>query len=596
MDKCPKCGNKLSPVDVLCPRCGALVEVIRVAEPIVPAENTGTDCSGFKRDISSDTSSRSMSRLARKAELRSRGLEIETAPLTPIQPEETFSEEKKFLEIEEVDEQTRIALAQTAFFAEPELEPSEVSAGDTAIAQTSEDVAIRAETDAIFSDEALLNDTPRRYRQREVAFEEEPQLLRKQRPIALIILAWVAVAAALFAGFYFLDSHVANAYGGYDDFVRQLTNGKVELDTGSSYLNSADVTVSEAQTSEGAPAHRFDVAVGNGENVKVIPLGESFAMEDGHVSFIVADEALAKNLGVVTYDPTFVTSGVSLEIETPTQTFSYPITTLTLSLTDAEYTRVQPMQSHLASAEDSLTIVIGVAPGATVYINNTNYSADVDETGRLNATLHLESIGDNFFAIDVIQNGRRAVKDNFTVVREQKQAALTPDTDYLRVYENAFECRGMTEPGATLTGTIEGKTFSGQVAEDGTYSLACELNTVGFYPLTIKATNAERSDTEATVMVEMLPEPNDFMNHAQSLSVGKIKSSLGSLGDKGIKTTGSVEGLTSKAYKQTFQIVSGKDTINCYYYGTVRLTQGSSYTFFGTADTAADSFYVMFVV
>jgi len=30
MDKCPKCGNKLSSVDVLCPRCGSLVEVVQI--------------------------------------------------------------------------------------------------------------------------------------------------------------------------------------------------------------------------------------------------------------------------------------------------------------------------------------------------------------------------------------------------------------------------------------------------------------------------------------------------------------------------------------------------------------------------------------
>jgi uncharacterized Zn finger protein (UPF0148 family) len=45
MNKCPKCGNKLSPVDVLCPRCGALVEVIHVAPhpDAVPSENTDAE-------------------------------------------------------------------------------------------------------------------------------------------------------------------------------------------------------------------------------------------------------------------------------------------------------------------------------------------------------------------------------------------------------------------------------------------------------------------------------------------------------------------------------------------------------------------------
>ena len=36
MERCPKCGNKLSNIDVLCPRCGALVEVIQVRSSFIP--------------------------------------------------------------------------------------------------------------------------------------------------------------------------------------------------------------------------------------------------------------------------------------------------------------------------------------------------------------------------------------------------------------------------------------------------------------------------------------------------------------------------------------------------------------------------------
>ncbi len=41
MDKCPKCGNKLSSIDVLCPKCGALVEVVQVRKCAGPQGSAG---------------------------------------------------------------------------------------------------------------------------------------------------------------------------------------------------------------------------------------------------------------------------------------------------------------------------------------------------------------------------------------------------------------------------------------------------------------------------------------------------------------------------------------------------------------------------
>ena len=63
MERCSKCGNKLSNVDVLCPRCGALVEVIQVKnssfQSPVTSESTPPVCSGpiwsFNEDFPGDT-------------------------------------------------------------------------------------------------------------------------------------------------------------------------------------------------------------------------------------------------------------------------------------------------------------------------------------------------------------------------------------------------------------------------------------------------------------------------------------------------------------------------------------------------------------
>ena len=53
---------------------------------------------------------------------------------------------------------------------------------------------------------------------------------RRLSPPAAILL-WVMLAAAIFLGFFFFDRFVQTSYGGYETFLRQITNGKVELNS-----------------------------------------------------------------------------------------------------------------------------------------------------------------------------------------------------------------------------------------------------------------------------------------------------------------------------------------------------------------------------
>ena len=655
MDKCPKCGNKLSPIDVLCPRCGALAEVIHVAShpDAVPAKNADVVISRQPRpedtaqqsDMPISRQARSavnpteeipvslpardeanlieeddlpMSRQARKAAMQAKTKEAKRAVSGTDLSE---SSSKKWLEIEEID--------PALLAAKNETEPEPIAADETedhSLTETAEDKMFDAETDTVPDDNVLLDaqttdtvpddnvlsdaqtpdtvpddnvlsdDTPRRYRTRSADEPvSEPGKTRRRSPVALIVLMWVVIAAAVFGAFYFLDTHVTSAYGGWDDFVRQLTNGKVELDTDASYLSSIDVNISETQTEDGAPAHRFDITMKSGKSIKVLPLGDTFNMDNGSVSFTIADEALARSLGEVSSESTIDTNDVSLEVTSISQTFTYPVTSLKLMLTEAIYTRESPSPDNQTSTEDMLPIDITVSPDAMVFINNASHTTEIDENGRLSVSMPL-NMGENLFVIEVIQPGRRTVKENFKIIREEQRTPLTPNTDFLRVDESPFECLGKTAPGATLTATMDGQSFTALVAADGTFSLACKTDVIGIHELIIRASSEGYSDAEATVAVEYLPEPDAFMAAAKELSVGQIIKDLDSLGDTGIKATGTVSSLTSEKNKQTFTITKGSDSINCYYYGTVRLSENSSYTFYGVADSQRSSFYVMHVV
>ncbi len=282
MNKCPKCGNKLSPVDVLCPRCGALVEVIHVAShpDAVSAQNAGVVISRQPRpEDSAQQSNMPISRQARK--VVNPAEEIDTPMARQTQDDANLIEEddlpmsrqarkaalqaktkqskrpaadtnlndspsKKWLEIEEIDSALIAAESETDH---PVISADETAFEDGSFNETAENQMFDSETtEAVPEDDALSDDTLRRYR---IRSDDEPvsQPRKKRRsPVALIVLMWVVIAAAVFGAFYFLDNHVASAYGGWDDFVRQITSGKIELDTGASHLSSIDVNISGTQT------------------------------------------------------------------------------------------------------------------------------------------------------------------------------------------------------------------------------------------------------------------------------------------------------------------------------------------------------------
>lgn len=632
MNKCPKCGNKLSPVDVLCPRCGALVEVIHVASHpnAVPSENTGMttrhdpepadpyeqsdlpitrlpreavnqpEQDDIPESIEqtqevSDTIEEDnlpMSRQARKAAMRGRRTKTAASAAANESTNTEDNKPKKWLELEEVDSaENEIKREDNADYGVVFEENSLIETSDD------NDISDSQVSEVSPEDNALIDDSPRRYRMRsddESDREPRKEAPRKRSPIALIMLMWVVIAAAVFGAFYFLDTHVASTYGGWNDFVRQITNGKIELDTSASYQNSITVDISETQTQDGSPAHRFDITMAGGKSIMVLPLGDSFNMDNNSVSFTIADEDLARSLGTVTSDPTVAANDLKLEITTISETFTHMIDSLTLTLTEAVYTLEAPSLTDPTSTDESMQIAMTVSPDATVFINNTDHTAMIDEYGHLSVSMPLD-MDENLFVIEVIQPGRQTVKESFTVTREEVKASLIPSNEFMRVSESPFECTGTTDSGATLTATLNGKLLKALVTEDGKYSIACTLEKYGVYNLQVKAVNEGRSDAEATVKVEYVPEQQSFMDDARTFTVSKFIKNMDSLDDTAIKIEAKADSITAEEYRQTFVLAAGEDTLNCYYYGSTELSADKSYTFYGIADALNESFYVMFV-
>lgn len=587
MNFCPNCGNKLSPSDVLCSRCGSLIERVKSTvnkQPICkPQILPPAGISDTEED------------LTLPGQISIQDL---VAPQSN-EPKQTYSNEKQWLEIEELDAPALPAEAaapiEDTIGVTPDVPADEPVAETEAVA-----VPIAEEPKAAAAEVPIKNDTMRPNKPdnaaRKPSSTPREKTPKKHIPVVVVFLLWVLTTAAVFAGSYFAEIHVTENYGDWDGFVRDVTKGKVEMDISSAYMSSIKVDVSETETKDGAPAHQFKVDLADGKSVSVKSLQESHPMQNGSVSFTVSDEALAKSLGVVTSNATMETSGISLEVQTSSQSFNYPITSLTLKLTDAQYKREKPSAETLTTTDTGLKIALTVSPDATVFINNENNSAKIDDFGHLTATMPLE-LGDNLFVIEVIQPGRRSVKENFTITRELPQIAFSLRDVYLRVFDSAFECRGTTQAGASVTAQLDGKKFTALVGSDGVFSCACTLENTGVYQMEVTASKEGLADATGSVMVEYLPAQATYIEKAKLITVDKIVKDMSVYKDADIKTMARIDGnIKSENHTQTFDVKSKEGAVmKCYYYGPEHLSAELEYTFYGRVDTEKKSFYVMFV-
>jgi hypothetical protein len=675
MERCSKCGNKLSNVDVLCPRCGALVEVIQVKNSFVPPppeppESTPPACERpnlviYNEDFPGDEPVADEPASDESAADEDSILDIVekepdfpdllpteedtpspqpsvTQPVQPFLPKRLYENpqdlereiqaesrmarrvrQRRWPEPQDAEQPSpRVSEEQESRLSRRAARQAASSASEEQLLKEADQLTSRAswrsrvtgmpddaETPVVpeeplspISTDAELSAPPAertipRYRAEYRESLRRSGRVRKSKgrmPVAAAILLWIMVAAVLFLGFYYLNQHVMTVYGSYGVFINALTNGRLNLDA-SVDINTINVKITESKIESGAPSHTFTVMADGATSVRFFPTGDVFDMKDGMVIFEVPDESIALSRGVLTYDSSILVEDISLELTVGTSTVTYPIDPFKIHLISSEYTREKPEQDQSVTPTDSVFISLMVAPGATVFINNSNYSDDISDDGRLSVELPLSDEGDTVFVVDVMQPGRQAVKDKFTVTKQKEPTLLKPETEYLRTYTDSFECRGVTDPGATLSAQLNDKTFAGLVSDSGAYSVACKAAEYGLYSVTLTAAAAGKADTVATIAVERLPEANVFQSSARKMTAANAVRNAASLLNTGIRLDTEIGVVTTEGLAQKFSVAAGNAQLNCYYYGqTPQISAGRKYTLYGMMDEAG-SFYVMFV-
>lgn len=412
-------------------------------------------------------------------------------------------------------------------------------------------------------------------------------------PVYLTVIIWVLVAGMLFAGSFFLDSYVKATYGGYGSFIYKITDGKIDIDTSKVlFQNDINVSVTQTRDNDGAYAHIFEVTAKNGVSVNIMPLNETLDLRQGHARITIGDFELARSLDLITYENRFITSDIFFEVTSRQSSYKYNIDNLELFLITPKYERQQPSGSATTIVEDSFNVNILVEPDTKVYINKEDYSSFVDKGGVLNTNISLEKLGEETFIIDITSPGRASVKDTFTVTWQEPRTTLIPDSNYMRLYFNAFECLGSTDPDATVTAKINDMNYVAEISDEGRYSILCYLDTFGLHHAQLTAASPYKADNTIALTIEYLPEVNSFMSEARKSAINEIDNK--SLQDLPLSVKGNLKNILTEDEVQNFVLYAQDDEIDCYYYGPIQLTQDREYTLYGVYDIDTSSFYVMY--
>lgn len=502
----------------------------------------------------------------------------------PLSASQTFgqpvhSTEKAYLEIEEVDDSSSSAMIYEVF-------------GDEIMQESKQDTEAE-------KTEAAVETQSRRAVQRHLIetndeYDDTPNQKKRRMPVLLAILIWIVVAAAIFAGFYFLDGYITSNYGSYNEMFKDITDGKIDLDAASSPRVS--VTSQPTTTADGKSAQLFGVSALSGSNIRVMPLGQTFSLQDGMANILISDYTLAKSLGVSPSASPFIADGIAFEITDGDKTYTQTTGGLSLYLDAAEYVLRQPEAPQFTTSESFFILDVSVVPGASVHINNKDFTDKINISGRLNLTIALDKYGEMPFDVVITEPGRTSVLLALTVQHEQPDATLIPDQSYSRVYDNTFVCTGMVDADAAVTAVVDVQpAVTGHADAEGRYALTCSVENYGLYEISLTASLDDHKDASETIFVELLPEVNAFSTQAQSMTVDEILTAKQDLLDTAVCVKGTVKNITATETSQLFTLLTDGGELSCYYHGLTELADDRAYTIYGIYDTEQDKFYAMYV-
>ena len=294
MDKCPKCGNKLSSIDVLCPRCGTLVEVVQVKKSAGVQSASGTYGSAAKKtpqqnlivyndDLPSDDifdSPEPEPEVPDMAEPEPVDLN-DTETLSYDLPEPTPELHSEEPEVgSEADYLALLKKMNLSALDDLEEPTSSYSDGSPEpMFSTGNEIDDSASPIQYKEPEPTPStDVPHRWLEIEElpdTEEDEPQPIpmvesapqpipmvesapppppifmsseeqrryharngrdkksahRSAGRVVLMIFVWLVITCAVFCGFYFFDQYVIGHYGSYQAMMHEISGGQIELGT-----------------------------------------------------------------------------------------------------------------------------------------------------------------------------------------------------------------------------------------------------------------------------------------------------------------------------------------------------------------------------
>ncbi len=428
MDKCTKCGSKISYLDVLCPRCYALVE--KVHEIPSAKKIYAADCAAKPSVLSGNPDGEIIYNLPRPLSRKTAASLSAINSYSDVPPAfNSYAGDDKPKPLERLEHESRspsiihgdpsASMPALAYEAESQSLHETPKPAQPKNTNHSMDLASYKETDlkdkfARAKGAMQTNKTveqPTLYRSKRIA--KKPS--GRKRHVLLSVVIWLLTAGVLFGIFNYIDRYIIANYKSYNAFLNNITAGRINF--GAIADKDIIISVNAVKTDSGEPAHKFVVSATGGEYVRLLPLNAVFDVTGGVCSFVVPDGDLAKSLGIITSADTHKADNIRLIVHAGNQQTTLDVNNIILTMPQAQYTRTTPSAAGLTTHDSQTKISFTVDKNSKVYVNQKDVTPIIDGQGAVSFFAPLEP-GENYFVIDVYNIGYKTVRDEFVVVRK----------------------------------------------------------------------------------------------------------------------------------------------------------------------------------
>lgn len=398
---------------------------------------------------------------------------------------------------------------------------------------------------------------------------------RKRKPKGSGATKWVVticlfiIAIAIFAFAFYV-------------FYNQFINPSSKSDDTEKITASFSI---KAEMLDGKPVHRLIVQTPNGELVKV--LDKAVPVKDGRADVILQNDELMNILSKSENKDSKIILDVKIS-KAGLHDKQFKVS-FGMIVPETPLKILQPANGEDTADSNEYIIRLQVNPGASVYINNDNYTDLIKEDGNLEAKMNIPDQPETLYEIKASQKGFNDNVQKVVIKKGERNSPITiNEKQPIKTSEDWVSITGKIPAGASLevNRSLKSQPQIDQVT--GNFRVDVQLDNLSLTPCTIKITEDGKEDYTTEVVIERSTTANEYTSKAWEFKYDLLKSDSQKFNGKTFLVAGKIKEIlnVSNTGKTTFLVdvsPNGDNSQLAYieYWGNKKLQEGQNVRVFG---------------